>query len=182
MAFNVTDFTSQLTYEGARPNLFNVRLANPIDPSSDQKFEFMCKATSLPGSTMGVITSSYFGRTVNFAGNRTYESWSVTIINDEDFLIRNAMESWMTAINSPEGNLRAPGLITTPKTDAYVTQYGKGGDTPLREVQMINLFPTAISAIELGWESNDAIEEFTVDFSIDYWIVSGGITGNAGGR
>ena len=95
MAFNVNQFRTQLTGDGARPNLFEVRLTFPgyasSGASASAKSSFMVKTAALPGSTLGMVTVPYFGREVKVAGNRTFADWSVTIINDEDFLIRNAM-------------------------------------------------------------------------------------------
>ena len=98
MAFNVNQFRTSLTGDGARPNLFEVRLTFPnyasLGAAASAKSSFMVKTAALPGSTVGMVTVPYFGREVKVAGNRTFADWSVTVINDEDFLIRNAMESW----------------------------------------------------------------------------------------
>jgi len=182
MAFNVNAFNSALKFGGARSTLFQVNITNPVNGSADIQVPFMCKAASIPTSTIGSIPLSYFGRKVNVAGDRTYEPWTVTLVNDEDFSIRNAMEEWSHAINSPSGNLRNLGSAspTLYKTDAQVTQFSKTG-VPLRVYNMIGIFPTEIGAIDMGWENNDTVEEFTVTFALDSWEVSGGITGNAGG-
>lgn len=178
MAFSITEFKSQLTGGGARPTLFEVELTNPVTGSADSKFKFMAKAASLPASTLSKVEAPYMGRKIQLHGDRTFEPWTVTIINDEDFLIRNALESWSNAINSHEGNVSSfttssPSLY---KTQAQVIQYGKSGNV-LREVTFEGMFPTEISSIELGWETNDTIEEFTCNFEYDYWRISGGITG-----
>ena len=110
MAFNVNDFRSQLVGDGARPNLFQVTLTFPTftqnGSAAGAKTTFMAKAAQLPGSTIGQITTHYFGREMKFAGNRTFADWTLQIINDEDFVIRNAMESWMNAMNSNVSNIR----------------------------------------------------------------------------
>jgi len=134
-------------------------------------------------ATLSAIEVPYFGRNIKLAGTRTFAEWTPTIINDEDFAIRNAMEQWSNAINSFQGNINnaggtAPSLY---KANAQVTQYGKTGDI-LRVYDFIGIFPTSVAAIDLGWENGDAIEEFQVTFAYDYWQVSGGITGNAGGN
>jgi hypothetical protein len=95
MAFNVNELRSQLTLGGAKPTLFQVQLANPVNSAGDLKLPFMCKAASLPASTLGTVSVPYFGRTIKLAGDRTFEEWEVTIINDEDFLVKNAIEEWM---------------------------------------------------------------------------------------
>jgi len=116
------------------------------------------------------------------AGDRNYADWAVTVINDEDFLIRNALENWSNAINSFEGNLRtfassSPNLY---KSNATVTQYDKLGNS-IREYTFVGIYPGDISAINLDWNATDQIEEFNVSFMYDYWEVTGGTTGNAGG-
>lgn len=181
MAFNVNEIRNQLVGGGARPTLFQVNLTNPINGIGDAKTPFMVKAAQLPASNLGVIEVPYFGRKIKVAGDRTFEEWTVTIINDEDFLIRNAMEEWMAAINTHEGNVRddAAGTQAYKGNDATITQFSKAGD-PIRTYSFRNIFPTNVSAIDVSWETNDAIEEFTVTFQYDYWQVTGGNTGIAG--
>jgi len=181
MAFNVNEIRAQLTAGGARSSLFQVQFSNPANAAANLKVPFLVKAAQIPASTLGTIEVPYFGRKVKIAGDRTFAEWTVTVINDEDFLIRNAMEEWMNTINSHEGNLRgfggaAPALY---KEQASVTQYSKSGDA-LRTYNFNGIFPVNISEIELSWETTDAIEEFQVTFQYDYWTV-GGQTGNAGG-
>ena len=104
MAFNINEIKSQLTFGGAKASLFQVQITNPINGIADLKTPFMVQAAALPESTLGTIEIPYFGRKVKLAGDRTFAEWTVTIMNDEDFLIRNAMENWMAAINSHQGN------------------------------------------------------------------------------
>jgi hypothetical protein len=182
MAFNVNEFAGALKAGGARASLFQVQITNPINGVADAQVPFLCQGAEIPAATIAELTVPYFGRQIKLAGNRTYATWTPTIINDEDFAIRNAMEQWSNAINSFQGNLNnaggsAPSLY---KANAQVTQYAKTGEI-LRIYDFVGLFPTEVSAITLGWEQ-DAIETFTVAFSYDYWTVSGGITGNAGGQ
>jgi hypothetical protein len=109
MAFNVNEIRSQMVGGGARPTLFQVQITNPANGAGDLKVPFMVKATSLPASNLGTIEVGYFGRKVKVAGDRTFDEWSVTVINDEDFLIRNAMEEWMNQINLHQQNTRGFG-------------------------------------------------------------------------
>ena len=176
MAFNVNSFRQNMLGDGARPNLFEVQLKlnselRGIVPGADtaaQQMTFMCKAAQIPGSTLGVVNVPYFGREVKFAGNRTFADWTVTVINDENFRIRNFFESYMNAINTHGSNIR---LLQTPSsyvTSATVFQYAKNGTT-LAAYDFFDMFPTDLSAIDLDWGSNDAIEEFTVNFTYSYW-------------
>lgn len=182
MAFNVNEIRSQLTLGGARNSLFQVTIQNPANGVADIKVPFLVKAAQIPASTLGLIEVPYFGRKIRLAGDRTFGDWTVTVINDEDFLIRNAMEQWSNQIQSLQGNLRTFGAASPLlyKAQAQVTQFSKTG-IPIRTYTFNGIYPSEISPIELNWESTDAIEEFSVTFQYDWWEVSGGITGNAGG-
>ncbi len=174
MAFNVNQFRTQLQGDGARPNLFEVQLSFPSYVQgravASAKSTFMVKTAALPGSTVGMVTIPYFGREVKVAGNRTFADWSVTVINDEDFFIRNAMESWVRGINENVTNLRAAVARTSQQygVDAVVYQYNKQGQR-IKSYKFVGMFPTDISQIDLDWGSNDTIEEFTVNFAFQYW-------------
>jgi hypothetical protein len=174
MSFNIHEIKSQLEFGGARPSLFQVRLLNPGSGVGDLKLPFMCKAASLPASTLGEIPVPYFGRNIKVGGVRTYENWSITIINDEDFLVRKAMETWSKRINTYIGNTRdfTDANPENYKARAEVVQYGQVGNV-LRAYQFEGIFPLNIGAIQTSWAEGDQIEEFTVDFAVDYWAVSG---------
>lgn len=182
MAFNINEIKSQLTFGGARPTLFSVRIFNPANQVADIKTQFMVQTAQIPSSTIAPIEVSYFGRRIKLAGDRSYDTWTVTVMNDEDFLIRNAMEQWSNAINGSQTNLRGFGgsQPSLYKSQAQVVQYSRTG-RPIREYQFNGLFPLEISPIELDWGATDTIETFSVTFAYDNWEVSGGVTGNAGG-
>jgi hypothetical protein len=178
MAFSVNDFRQYLTGDGARPNLFEISMVIPSYAGSgatSQKLTFMCNTAQLPGSTIGVVNMQYFGREVKLAGNRTYADWSVQVINDEDFTIRNALETWHYYINGPEYNVRQPIAATVDGVpgagygvSATVTQYGKTGNI-LKQYDFVGMFPVDLAPIDLNWGSNDAVEEFGVTFAYQYW-------------
>lgn len=178
MAFNINEMRAQLTYGGARQNLFQVRINNPANGAGDLKTPFMVQAAQLPGSDLGVIPVFYFGRQMKLAGDRTFAEWTVTIINDEDFLIRNAMEEWSNRINRLQRNVRE---IDRYKSQAEVIQYAKDG-TPIRTYIFDGIFPSNISPIEMDWSTTDQIELFQVTFQYDYWTVGRSTTGDAGGE
>ena len=174
----ISQSKSQLIGGGARPNLFEVELTTlpagiawPAD-----NFRYMCKAAQLPASVIANIDIPFRGRIFKVAGDRTIEPWSITIINDEDFRIRKAMEEWVDFIAKLENNLGA----TDPSAymvNAKVFQLGRGaapssqnnsGDrnAVLREYEFIDIFPTSVSSIDLSYDSSDTIEEFVVDFQV----------------
>lgn len=175
MPFNISTFKENgLVYGGARPSLFNVFLSVPagigIDNVSVDKFRFVCRTAELPQSEVGSIDIPYFGRRIKVAGERNFASWAVTVMNDEDFSVRAMFEAWSNAINRMVANVRDPALSAEQyKVDLEVIQYAKDGST-IRSYQLIGAFPTAVGAIQLGWESQNAIEEFGVSFEYDYWI------------
>ena len=174
MAFNVAEFRSNMIGDGARPNLFQVTLTFPTvatnGVAAGQKATFMAKAAQLPGSTVGTVPVYYFGRELKFAGNRTFTDWTLQIINDEDFTVRNSLESWMNAINSNSANVRAAGAANPLgyTVDAEVTQFGKTGEA-LKTYKFVGLYPLDLAPIDLDWGSNDTIEEYAVTFAYQWW-------------
>ena len=189
----ISDFKSRLSGGGARPNLFEVELAFPdavsIENDVLQKARFLVKAAALPASTIANIDIPFRGRIFKVAGDRTIDTWTITIINDEDFRLRRAMEFWTEQIASLDTNLGA----TSPNAymaAAKVYQLGRGssprstdnsGDSNsvLAEYEFVDIFPTEVSAIDLSYDSSDTIEEFTVTFQVQSIRILKG-TGAAG--
>ena len=176
MAFSINTFRSNaLNNAGARANLFDVTMTGAtVAGLNASEFTFACKAAQIPSSAVGVVEVPYFGRVVKVPGNKTFENWTVTIINDEDFNIRNAMEKWITAMGTHEGNVATISAGDgTLYGQATVNQYAKAGGTVLEAYNFVNIFPINVAAIDLAWETNDAIEDFTVEFAYDYWTHTG---------
>ena len=190
----IDSFKSKLVGGGARPNLFEVLLNFPTGTKGDtsdfdEKARFLVKAANLPASNITPIDVPFRGRNLKIAGDRPFDVWTITVINDTDFAIRNAMERWMNGMN----NLQNATGETTPndyQTDAYVYQLGRNGiaaanstqgtaqlDGPkngdkvpvLKAYKFHGIFPTNISAIELSYDQPDTIEEFTVDLQVQWW-------------
>ena len=164
MSFNISEFKGAMNLDGARPNLFEVTI-----PVYDEKLVFTCKTAQLPGSTIGMVEIPYFGRMVKLAGNRTFAEWSVSILNDEDFKVRNQIERWMSRINGHVTN-QATALYGPVgySFDAKVDQYGKRGDK-IKTYNFVGMWPMDLSPIELSWDANDQIEEYQVTFAYQYW-------------
>lgn len=178
MAFNINDIRTGLGRGGARPTLFEVQITNPIDASADPVTPFLVRSTALPASTINPIEIPYFGRKIRIAGDRTFDAWPVTVMNDEDFAIRHTLERWHNSINSLQSNLNQNGSSAPRlyKSTAIVTQFSKTGQA-LRRYRFNGIFPTVIEPIELDWENTDAIELFGVTFAYDFFDVIGGTTG-----
>ena len=179
MAFSINTFRNNaLATGGARANLFDVTITGigatgNLSTGALANFVFACKASQIPPMTVGVVEVPYFGRVVKLPGNKTFENWNVTIINDEDFDIRAGMEEWMASMGSHLGNIN-----TSTNENLYgtgtVKQYPKtGGTTAIAQYDFVNIFPVNVGEIALDWSSNDAIEEFTVEFAYDYWTHAG---------
>lgn len=183
MPFAISEIKSQLTYGGARPTQFSVRIRNPANSVADIKTQFMVQSAQIPAEMIGQIEVHYFGRAIKLAGDRTYDAWTVSVLNDEDFLVRNALEQWSNAINGRETNIRGFGgsQPSLYKSQAQVVQYNKIGQ-PVREYEFDGLWPLEISPIDLAWNAKDQIETFNVTFAYDMWRVVAGSTGNGGGQ
>lgn len=175
MPFNINSFKANgLVYGGARPSLFSVFLSVPaginINPISVDKFRFVCRTGELPEATIGSIEVPYFGRKIKVAGDRAFGSWSVTVMNDEDFAVRSMFELWSNAMNRLVANVRDPGVsLESYKTNLEVIQYSKDGGK-LRSYELVGAFPTSVGQIGLDWDSTNQIETFSVNFEYDYWL------------
>lgn len=177
MAFEINQFRAQMIGDGARPNLFEVAMPFPVfsgNADVSTKLTFMCKTAQMPGSTVGVVPVQYFGRELKYVGNRTFADWTITVINDEDFVVRNAFERWLNALNSHTTNVRNPAALrpSSYTVDANVTQFGKSGGE-LKKYKFIGMFPTDLSPIDVDWGANDTIEEFSVTLSYQWWEADG---------
>ena len=179
----ISNFKSKLTGGGARANLFEVVLTFPDAAQPDQKVlekaRFLVKGANMPASNVSPIEVPFRGRTLKIAGDRSFESWTVTVINDADFAIRSAFERWMNTINRVSDNTG----LTNPadyQADAYVYQLDRDGST-LRSYRFYDTFPTQVGPIELSYDAQ-GIQEFTVELQVQYWEAVKGSGPNAGGE
>jgi len=187
----LSNFKSRLAGGGARNNLFEVTLPSFPGAASDfwgegenesnTKFSFLCKAAVLPASNVPEIPVAFRGRILKVAGDRTFDPWTVTIINDEDFGLRTSFEAWMNKLSK----LNDATGVTNPTsymTNAYVKQLGRGSkrfseensggeSSVLRTYKFYDIWPTNVSEISLGYDQSDAIEEFTVTFAVQYFTI-----------
>ena len=178
----ISNFKSKLTGGGARANLFEVVLTFPDTAQPDSavldKARFLVKGANLPASNVAQIEVPFRGRVLKIAGDRTFDSWTVTVINDTDFAIRSAFERWMNTINRLSDNT---GLVNPAdyQADAYVYQLDRDGST-LRSYRFFDTFPTQVGPIELSYDAQ-GIQEFTVELQVQYWEAIKGTGPNAGG-
>ena len=178
----ISDFKSKLTGGGARANLFEVVLTFPdiVQPATDvlDKSRFLVKGARLPASNIAQIEVPFRGRALKIAGDRTFDSWTVTVINDTDFAIRSAFENWMNAINRLSDNT---GLVNPAdyQADCYVYQLDRDGQA-LRSYRFFDTFPTQVGPIELSYDAQ-GIQEFTVELQVQYLEDIKGTSPVAGG-
>jgi hypothetical protein len=180
MALNVSSFRSQLKGGGARPSLFRIRCLAPQWVNFPvEKFTYLASAASLPASQIGEKIIPYMGQDIKFAGDRTYPDYTITVYNDEDFLIRNAFEKWNNGISqySRTNAVRVDGATADPVTyvgKISIDQIGKEGEV-IKTYDLLNAWPAYISDIQLAWDQKDNIEQFSVSFRYDS-ITSVGVT------
>jgi len=168
MTLRVDDFKAKLTGGGARSNLFKATVSYPGYAAGDVELtSFMCKAAALPASIIAPITVPFRGRQLQIAGDRTFEPWTITVINDTNFAVRNAFERWMNGINAHSEN---SGLTnpTDYKADMIIEQLDKTG-VAVKRYDFRGTFPTNLSAIDVSYDTENEIEEFTVELQVDYW-------------
>jgi len=167
MSLRDDDFKAKLKGGGARSNLFKATVNFPAYAGGDAELtSFMCKAAQLPASVMNVIEVPFRGRQLKIAGDRTFEPWNVTVLNDTGFEVRNAMERWMNGINAHSANTGLTNPVTY-QADLIVEQLDKDGSV-VKTYNFRGCFPTNMSSIDVSYE-NEAIEEFTVEFQVQYW-------------
>ena len=164
----VDDFKSKLTGGGARANLFKVTLNFPAYAGGDVELtSFLCRTAQLPAASTGVIEVPFRGRILKMAGDRTFDNWTVTILNDTGFVVRDSMERWVNGINAHSANT---GLVNPVdyQADLTVEQLDRN-ETVLKRYDFRGAFPIRVGEIALDYDQQTAIEQFDVEFSYQYW-------------
>lgn len=168
MVLGVDDFKAKIRGGGARPNLFKATINFPGYAQGDVELtSFMCEAAQLPGSTTGTIEIPFRGRRLKLSGDRAFAPWTVTIINDTNMAVRDAMERWMNGMQQHSANIGIADPLLY-EADLKVEQLDKAGDT-IKTYILRGCFPTALSPIDLSYGAENEIERFTVEFQIQYW-------------
>ena len=188
---NVSSFLSTIN-QGIKPNMFSVDISFPGGgqfANNDRDLtNILCKSAALPGSNLGVIEVPFRGRTVKIAGDRTFDTWTATFFADANMEVRGLFEDWANSINSHEGNTATRFLPNQSSegymADLYVSQLEKDaeqGGSVIRTYQLHHCFPTNVSAIDLAYDSNDQISEFTVEWQYSFFTAGQGQSARAGG-
>lgn len=171
MAVNmsINAFKNTLRNQGARPNLFYVEgtWPNAVKPSAAADFHFLCTGSSFPSSNLGTIDLKFRGRTIHLPGDRRYDdSWSVTVLNDEDFQYRKGFEDWINVLNDPDANVRnlyGQEMFKTWK----VFQLDRSGNI-IQGYEFVDAFPKTVSNIALNYETENSVETYNIDFAYQY--------------
>ena len=180
MAHSIHDFSSRFK-GGVRANLFECNVTPPFRQDMMDDFSFHCKGTSMPASTIGNIDVPYKGRQLKVPGDRTFADWTVTVFNDKHMLIRAMFELWMGKIQDHWGNESDIDMHANPYGKGTVSQLYRTGGV-IRTYNITSMYPTEVAAIDVAWDSNDAVEEYAVTFAVNHWTAAGGDSrGHAGG-
>jgi hypothetical protein len=177
---NIDQFRTALATGGVRPNLFSINCTFPSalvtaqnsqNTNAQRKLFFTARAASIPEDSVGQIGVGYFGRVIKLPGDRTFANWTTTVINDEDYLVRNTLEQWHSGINDIIDNNRDPAfaLQSGYKTIVNVVQYNKVGD-PIKSYDLYGAWPINLAGMNLDWSEQNTIQEFSVTWSYDYWL------------
>lgn len=183
----ITDFLSKFD-GGSRPNLFEIVIegagVSGIFGADDLKVH--CKAAALPSSVLGEIPINYMGRIIKVPGDRTYEDWTITIINDEKLNLRHKFEEWNSRYNNHEGNTPGKNAATAGKQNTHMTMLANTtglvrqldrNHASIREYKLIGLWCDNVSAVDLSYDTPDSISEFTVTLKYQYFTVTSGVSG-----
>ena len=171
MAFKLSDFASAFKGGGARSSLFEVSLSGTAPAGNLSNLKFLCRATTIPPSNIAPIDVPFLGRVIKVAGDRTFEPWTITILNDEDFAIRNVLERWMDQIKSHQGIRQSRSSISGYQRNMVLTQYTKNAKKS-QQYTFVNAWPSSVSEIALAWDA-PTVEEFTCTWNYDYWTSKG---------
>jgi len=172
---DISGFKQAMAGGGARPSLYFVQIMPPsgitgnVGTDGANFISFMAQTASIPAGTIGMIEVPYMGRKVKMAGDRTYEDWNTTIVNDEGFTVRNYIETWQELINGPVSNVTSAATYDAYTSVAHVVHLAKDGQK-IAEYAMQDCWPSTLAAIELGWETTDSLETFDVTWTFNQWV------------
>ena len=171
---NVNSFVNSLQGGGARPNQFKVSF-----PALGGDFEFLCRSAQIPAMTIGELTGPFRGRFVYVPGDRTYDPWAVTVMNDRSYRIRSTLESWMNDLQDIGAATTSSAQGSAAYRQVQVSQMDRN-DRTIRTYTLYDAWPTTLDAIDLAFDTNDTLEEFTCTFRFNYMTAAGGGASSSG--
>ena len=170
---NLSAFTTALQGGGARANQFMVTLGGTGATGLTNNFHFLCRSAQVPALTIGEVAVPYRGRVIYLAGDRTYDAWTVTIMNDRNYSVRAFLENWMDDMGDIGGTTKANAISAASYYANATVQQLDRNNKPIRTYKLEGLWPTTLDAIDLSYDANDAMEEFGATFRFN-WLTAGG--------
>jgi hypothetical protein len=167
---NINDFKAKLAGGGARANQFKVTMPFPGYAQVGGEIEdlaFLCTTAQIPAMNVGLVNVPFRGRQIKIAGDRTFGDWTITVLNDTNFKLRNAFERWQNGINNMSDNEGLSNPVDY-QVDAFVDKLDRNGNT-LKSYTLRGAFPTEVAAIDLNFGTNDEVETFGVTFQYQYF-------------
>ena len=178
---NLSSFTSALQGGGARANQFQVTMGGAGASGLTGNFHFLCRSAQVPALTIGEVAVPYRGRTIYLAGDRVYDAWNITILNDRNYSVRAYLESWMDNMSDLGATTKANALSSASYyANATVKQLDRN-NAVIRTYKLEGLWPTTLDAIDLSYDANDAVEEFGCTFRFNWMTIGGEGTGGESG-
>ena len=179
----LSEFVGALRDGGARANQFEVNITGGPAAilTTSQDFRFLCKSTSVPALTMGEIAVPYRGRQIYVAGDRTYETWAITVISDRGMMMRSAFEQWQSFLGDIGGTTNRSSIGDSPSQyygSALIKQKDRN-DATLRTYRLFDVWPTSVDAMEFAYET-EGLMEFGVTFRFNHMTIAGSPTGLLG--
>jgi len=179
---NLSGFTQALQGGGARANQFMCTMSGSGAMGLTGNFHFLCRSAQIPGLTINEVAVPYRGRVIYLAGDRTYDAWTVTVMNDRNYSVRAFLESWMDDMGDIGGTTKANAIsASTYYANATVQQLDRN-NSAIRTYKLEGVWPTTLDAIDLSFDANDAVEEFGATFRFNWMTVGGGSEAGEGTR
>ena len=172
MSLQIDSLKAKLSGGGARPNLFKATINFPNYAGGNTDLtSFLCKAAQMPSSVVGQIDVPFRGRQLKVAGDRTFENWTITVINEDGFEVRNSFERWQNGINE---HRNGTGILNPAdyQADLIIEQLNRQNEV-IKTITLRGAFPVNVAGIDLSYDTTDTIEEYTVEFAYQYWEASG---------
>ena len=172
MSLQIDSLKAKLSGGGARPNLFKATINFPGYAGGNTELtSFLCKAAQMPSSVVGQIDVPFRGRQLKVAGDRTFENWTITVINEDNFEVRNSFERWANGLNE---HRNGTGILNPAdyQADLIIEQLNRQNEV-IKTITLRGAFPVNVAGIDLSYDTTDTIEEYTVEFAYQYWEASG---------
>ena len=179
---NLSSFTSALQGGGARANQFMVTMGGAGATGLTNNFHFLCRSAQVPALTIGEVAVPYRGRQIFLAGDRTYDAWTITVLNDRNYSVRAFLENWMDDMSDIGGTTKANALSAAAYYANATVQQLDRNNKSIRTYKLEGLWPTTLDAIDLSYDANDAVEEFGATFRFNWMTAGGGGDASEGQR